>query len=43
MRARVFRLEVGTIIKLDVRNGVYTMDMWVKVTETGPAFSRQGP
>ena len=32
----------GTIIKLDVNNGVYTMDMWICVDETGPVFSWQG-
>ena len=28
----------GTVIKLDVNNGVYTMDMWVCLDETGPVF-----
>ena len=36
----------GTVIKLDVNNGVYTMDMcmdmWVCLDETGPVFSWQG-
>ena len=32
----------GTVIKLDVSNGVYTMDMWICVDETGPVFSWQG-
>ena len=31
----------GTTIKLDVNNGVYTMDMWVCLDETGPVFSWQ--
>ena len=29
----------GPVIKLDVNNGVYTMDMWVCLDETGLAFS----
>ena len=32
----------GTVIKLDVNNGVYTMDMWTCLDETGPVFSWQG-
>ena len=32
----------GAVIKLDVSNGVYTMDMWVCLDETGPVFSWQG-
>ena len=32
----------GTMIKLDVNSGVYTMDMWVGLDETGPVFSCQG-
>ena len=32
----------GTVIKLDVNNGVYTMGMWVCFDETGPVFSWQG-
>ena len=32
----------GTVIKLDVNNGVYTMDKWVRLDETGPVFSWQG-
>ena len=32
----------GAIIKLDVNNGVYTMDMWICLDETGPVFSWQG-
>ena len=31
----------GTVIKLDVNNGVYTMDMWICLDETGPVFSRE--
>ena len=27
------------MIKLDVNNGVYTMDMWICLDETGPVFS----
>ena len=27
---------------LDVNNGVYTMDMWVCLDETGPVFRCQG-
>ena len=32
----------GTVIKLDVSNGVYTMDMWICLDETGPVFNWQG-
>ena len=32
----------GTVIKLDVHSGVYTMDMWIRLDETGPVFSWQG-
>ena len=32
----------GKVIKLDVSNGVYTMDMWICLDEAGPVFSRQG-
>ena len=32
----------GTVIKLDVSNSVYTMDMWMCLDETGPVFSWQG-
>ena len=32
----------GTVIKLDVNNGVYTMDMWICLDETDPAFSWAG-
>ena len=32
----------GTVIKLDVNNGVRTMGMWVCLDETGPVFSSQG-
>ena len=28
----------GTVMKLDVNNGVYTVDMWVCRDETGPGF-----
>ena len=28
----------GTVIKLDVNNGVYTMDMWVCLCEACPIF-----
>ena len=31
-----------TVIKLDVNTGVYTMNMWVCLDETGPDFSWQG-
>ena len=31
-----------TVIKLDVKNGLYTMDVWVCLDETGPVFSWQG-
>ena len=32
----------GTVIKLDVNNGVYTMDMWICLYVTGRVFSWQG-
>ena len=32
----------GTVIKLDVNNGVYTMVMWICLDQTGPVFSWQG-
>ena len=32
----------GTVIKLDVNNGVYTLHMWICIDETGPVFSWQG-
>ena len=32
----------GTVIKLDVNSGVYTMDMWICLDETGPVFSWAG-
>ena len=32
----------GTVIKLDANNGVYTMDMWVRLDETGRVFSWPG-
>ena len=32
----------GTMIKIDVNNGVYTLDMWSCLDETGPVFSREG-
>ena len=31
----------GTVIKLVVNNGLYTMDMWICLDETGPFFSWQ--
>ena len=30
------------MIKMDVNSGVYTMDMWICLRETGPVFSLQG-
>ena len=32
----------GTVVKLDVNKGVYTMDMLIYLDETGPVFSWQG-
>ena len=32
----------GTVTRLDVNSGVYTMDMWVYLDETGPDFSWHG-
>ena len=29
------------MIKLDVNNGVFTMDMWIRLDETAPVFSWQ--
>ena len=29
----------GTVTKLDVNSGVYTMDTWVCLDETGPVFN----
>ena len=31
----------GTVNKLDVSNGVYPMDMWICLDETGPVFTWQ--
>ena len=31
-----------TTIKVDVNNGVYTMDMWICLDETGPVFQLAG-
>ena len=30
------------MIMLDVNNGVYTMDLWISLDDTGPVFSWQG-
>ena len=30
------------MIKLDVKNGEYMMDVWICLDETGPGFSWQG-
>ena len=36
-RIRTFEIpEIGTVIKVDVDNGVYTMVRWVFFDETGP-------
>ena len=33
----------GRVITMwDVNNGVYTVDMWILLEETGPVFSWQG-
>ena len=32
----------GTMIKMDVNNGVFTMDTWMCLDERGPNFSWQG-
>ena len=32
----------GTVIKRDVNNGVYTMDMWICLHEAGLVYSWQG-
>ena len=29
----------GTVIELDVNNGLYTLDLWVCLNEVGPVFS----
>ena len=31
----------GTVVKLDMNNEEYTMDMWVRLDETGPVFCTQ--
>ena len=36
------KVRDGTVIKLDVNNGVYTMDMWICLDETGRVLSWQG-
>ena len=42
-RIRIFEIfEMELMTKLDVNNGVYTMDMWICLDETGPVFSWQG-
>ena len=38
----VRNIRDGTMIKMDVNSGVYTMDMWICLHETGPVFSWQG-
>ena len=38
----VRNIRDGTMIKMDVNNGVYTMDMWICLHEAGPVFSWQG-
>ena len=42
MNPHIRNTRDGTVIKLDVNNGVYTMDMWICLDETGPVFSWQG-
>ena len=42
MNPHIRNIRDGTVIKLDVNNGVYTMDMWICLDETGPVFSWQG-
>ena len=42
MNPHIRNIREGTVIKLDVNNGVYTMDMWTCLDETGPVFSWQG-
>ena len=32
----------GIVMKVEVWNGVCTMDMWICLDETGPVFSGQG-
>ena len=39
---RIRNIRDGTMTKMDVNNGVYTMDMWICLDETSPAFSWQG-
>ena len=38
----IWNIRDGIVIKLDVNNGVYAMDMWICLGETGPVFSWQG-
>ena len=40
-KPHIRKIRDGTVIKLDVNNGVYTMDMWICLDETGPDFSSQ--
>ena len=42
MNPHIRNTRDGIVIKLDVNNGVYTMDMWICLDETGPVFSWQG-
>ena len=42
MNPHIRNTRDGTVIKLDVNSGVYTMDMWICFDETGPVFSWQG-
>ena len=42
MNPHIRNTRDGTVIKLDVSDGVYTMGMWTCLDETGPVFSWQG-
>ena len=37
-KVHIRNIRDGTVIKLDVSNDVYTMDMWICLDETGPVF-----
>ena len=41
MNPHIRNTRDGTV-KLYVNNGVYTMEMWICLDETGPVFSWQG-
>ena len=40
-KPHIRNMRDGTVIKLDVNNGVRTMDMWICLDERSPVFSWQ--